>query len=342
MLRIRVTNFKGQALPSPIERIFGPDGGSIGREPTNLLILPDPARLVSRTHAHIRCEGGSYSLTDTGRNPLFVNGQALGPGQAVRLKDGDLIRIGEYELEAVHDAGATIWNEPPASAASHGLNFATAGKAGDWEMPGGDVPRGENPHLDALRDGLGLPEQELSPEELRLIGRLLRETVGGLLGLLRARADVKQGLQAEVTVLSSRRNNPLKFVREEHLALVQLLSPPLRGFMPAEEAVRDAVDDLHSHHFGVVAGMQAALAGLLDRFTPAELERQLGPHMVLDLLPMHRRARLWDTFQAKHGEIRREAEENFHSIFGREFLRAYEEKIQELDTAAASRGRSHG
>jgi FHA domain-containing protein len=132
--------------------------------------------------------------------------------------------------------------------------------------------------------------------------------------------------------MSSRRNNPLKYAVDGNLALSQLLSPTLRGFMPAEEALRDAYDDLNSHQFGVMAGMRAALAGLLGRFTPTQLEQQLGRHVVLDLLPMHRKARLWDSFQEHHGQIRRDAEANFHTMFSREFLNAYEDRIQQLES----------
>ena len=48
------------------------------------------------------------------------------------------------------------------------------------------------------------------------------------------------------------------------------------------------------------------------------------------LLPMNRRARLWDLYTERYREIAKEAEDDFHALFGREFLRAYEEQVKRL------------
>lgn len=101
--------------------------------------------------------------------------------------------------------------------------------------------------------------------------------------------------------------------------------------MPAEEAVRDAYDDLRSHTFGFMAGMRAALAGVLARFDPANLEAQLSARSMLDnLLPINRRAKLWDLFAERYKHISEDAEEDFHALFGKAFLRAYEEQVARL------------
>ena len=337
MLKIRVVSFKGQALQVPMGREFGTDGGSIGREPNNLLILPDPDRRVSRTHAQVRSDRGGFILTDTGSNPLQINGSPLGKGKSVYLTDGDRLKIGDYELAVDYDAGGTLLVAP--KAAGHNLDFGAVSRKDDWPTPVSDIRPGADPLQDALRQGLGLPDLEFTRENMELIGRLLSESMAGVVGLLQARAALKQDLQAEVTVLSTRRNNPLKFSRNGHMALAQLLAPPMRGFMAPDEAVKDACDDINSHLYGVMAGMEAALEGLLTRFTPEQLERELGRHVVLDLVPMHRKARLWDTFQARHGEIREAAASDFAAVFGREFLRAYEARIQALESGTeAPRG----
>jgi len=77
--------------------------------------------------------------------------------------------------------------------------------------------------------------------------------------------------------------------------------------------------------------MRAALEGVLQKFDPAQLERRLTQSSVLDsLLPMNRKARLWDLFAELYGEISKEAEDDFHNLFGREFLRAYHAQIEKL------------
>ena len=78
--------------------------------------------------------------------------------------------------------------------------------------------------------------------------------------------------------------------------------------------------------------MRAALAGVLARFGPAQLEKRLTRKTVLDsLVPMNRQAKLWALFEELYADISSEAEDNFHNLFGREFIRAYEDQIAKLE-----------
>jgi len=96
-------------------------------------------------------------------------------------------------------------------------------------------------------------------------------------------------------------------------------------------SIKGAYDDLRSHQIGFMAGMQAALKGILARFNPERLGKRLQQKTMLDsLLPMHRRAKLWDLFGEMYGDISKEAEDDFHALFGKEFLRAYEQQIIKL------------
>jgi FHA domain-containing protein len=188
--------------------------------------------------------------------------------------------------------------------------------------------------LEAFLHGLGVPLRlpaGLTPELMEQIGLVLRESTQGTLDLLTARALTKREVRAEVTMIVSKGNNPLKFSPDVGFALTQLLVPQGRGFMAPEEAMRDAYDDLRAHQFGFMAGMRAALNGVLKRFEPAALEQRVLTRSVLDsLLPGARKARLWDLFEQMYGDISREAEDDFHALFGREFLRAYEEQVERL------------
>jgi FHA domain-containing protein len=189
--------------------------------------------------------------------------------------------------------------------------------------------------LRAFLNGTGVPGLELpdglTPELMQLLGQLLREATQGTLDLLLARALVKRELRAAATMIVAQENNPLKFSPNVEVALMRLLRPQEHGFMGPQRAMRDAYDDLRSHQFAFMAGMRAALEGVLQKFDPEQLERRLAQASVLDsLLPMNRKARLWHLFAERYGEISREAEDDFHSLFGREFLRAYEEQIEKL------------
>lgn len=173
--------------------------------------------------------------------------------------------------------------------------------------------------------------QQLTPETMRGVGALLRAAVGGTLQLMSVRATAKHELRAEVTVIQARNNNPLKFSPDARSALEQMLQPPLRGFLPGPAAMTDAMHDLVGHTIGTMAGTRAALEGVLDRFTPQQLEAKLSGKSVLDsVLPMNRKAKLWELYLQHFEAIRNEAQDDFHSLFGRAFLAAYEQQLDRL------------
>ena len=68
---------------------------------------------------------------------------------------------------------------------------------------------------------------------------------------------------------------------------------------------------------------------LLRTFDPAALEFRLGRGgMMESLVPATRRARLWEAFCTAYKDIARDADSDFHAVFGREFARAYTEQAK--------------
>jgi len=105
-LTLRVTSFHSQALGADSTKVFGAQGGAIGRSLDNDWVLPDPEKFVSSQHAQIVCRGGTYSLKDTSTNGAFVNGSAqpVGNGMEQQLFHGDTIQIADYEIAVSLDA----------------------------------------------------------------------------------------------------------------------------------------------------------------------------------------------------------------------------------------------
>ena len=123
-------------------------------------------------------------------------------------------------------------------------------------------------------------------------------------------------------------------------AFKNLLAPQSQGFMAPADAMRDAYNDLRSHQFGFMAGMRAALEGVLGRFDPAQLEGRLTRKSVLaSLVPGTRRARLWELYEQLYRDISKEAQDDFQTLFGKEFLRAYEAQIDKLEQEDAANKR---
>ena len=198
--------------------------------------------------------------------------------------------------------------------------------------PGGGAPEAEL--LAALLEGLaapGLRLSELTPPTMQLLGVLLRESMSGAVALLVARAGLKREMRAELTMIVSRENNPLKFSPSAEVALQHLLGPSTPGFMAPGAAVRDAFNDLRAHQLGVMAGMRAALEGVLQRFDPQQLEAKLADRSgISSLIPGVRKARLWESFQELFAQLQSEAQDDFDELFGKAFLRAYEDQLDRL------------
>src|SRR5271170_3340618 len=99
-LRLRVVSEHAIRLGEQSTKVFGVHGGTIGRATDNEWILPDPERYLSGKHARVDFRAGTYILVDTSSNGTYVNGAQvpLGKYHDYALKDGDYVRLGEYEL----------------------------------------------------------------------------------------------------------------------------------------------------------------------------------------------------------------------------------------------------
>ena len=193
-----------------------------------------------------------------------------------------------------------------------------------------------------FQDGVGidlpLPNAP-SPELFSAIGAMLRIAVGGIHRLIGMRTVAKSEMHADLTMIQVRGNNPLKFAPEAAAALKMLLQPPVQGFMSGPAALRDAVIDLQSHQVGVMAGMRAALAAVLERFDPVQLETKLSSRSFIDaLMPSHRRAKLWELYTEHSRALRDEAQDDFTRLFGEAFLEAYNAQVRSLEAAGDEAG----
>ncbi|AZD30301.1 type VI secretion system-associated FHA domain protein TagH [Pseudomonas chlororaphis] len=189
--------------------------------------------------------------------------------------------------------------------------------------------------LEAFLRGAGLEHLRIDRGETRAqmeaIGRSYRHMVEGLIEVLRARASLKGEFRMAQTMIRPVENNPLKFSPNVDEALLSLLRSGNQAFMPADQAIKESFDDLKAHQLAVMAGVQASIKHLLQRFQPAVLEARLSqPSGIGALLPGRRQAQYWELFTELYASISREAEDDFEELFGREFSRAYEEQSIKL------------
>jgi FHA domain-containing protein len=178
----------------------------------------------------------------------------------------------------------------------------------------------------------------LTPEIMAMVGSLLRSATAGAIDMLAIRANIKREVQASVTIISSDDNNPLKFLLDADSVLLQLLGRRAPGFMPPDEAMKDAFNDLRAHELGVIAGTRAALGEVLTKFDPAILGERLIRGSLLEMaLPAMRKTKLWDLYLERYAQMRREVEDDFQSIFGKAFVAAYEEESARMKAASHAR-----
>jgi type VI secretion system FHA domain protein len=194
--------------------------------------------------------------------------------------------------------------------------------------------------LAAFAQGAGLPQLDLLAgqgpgqadplEAMRNVGALFAAFVAGTREVLMSRAEIKHEMRVEQTMMRARDNNALKFSVSAEEALVALLQPDRPGYKAPLAAVAEAFTDVRSHEMAVMAGLQTALIALLKRFDPATLESRLKAGMLDSIMPGARKARFWELFCATYKDLAREAEDDFHSVFGREFARAYDAQVRKL------------
>ena len=241
----------------------------------------------------------------------------------------------ELDIDALLGDEPPVPNSPPLAG---GVRGGGAGAVPTPTPPPAALPAAPIPAADAGRllaaflEGAGATgiSPGNDPEAaLRAAGEVFRTMVDGLRQVLISRAAVKNEFRVEQTMLRARDNNALKFSVTTEDAVAALLQPGRPGYMPPLQAAQEAFDDVRSHEMAVMAGVQTALVSLLKRLEPSALERRLQPG-ALDILPAARKARTWELFCETYKEIAREAEDDFQSVFGREFARAYAAQVRKL------------
>jgi len=107
-LQLRIISDHRRLLGDRSSVVFDGLGGNIGRGADNDWVLPDPRRFISAHHARIHYREGLYILEDTSTNGVFVNDdeRPIAKRGAHVLQNGDILRLGEYQVVAMVEARA--------------------------------------------------------------------------------------------------------------------------------------------------------------------------------------------------------------------------------------------
>jgi len=104
-LVLTITGENGEQLGRDARRVFGNEGGIIGRGNGSTWRLPDPTNTLSARHATIAHNGLGFTITDTSTNGVYINtvDVPLGRNNTAPLADGDLLYLGDYVLSVAFE-----------------------------------------------------------------------------------------------------------------------------------------------------------------------------------------------------------------------------------------------
>lgn len=182
--------------------------------------------------------------------------------------------------------------------------------------------------LAALLEGAGLPDAEpRDPEQaMRALGAAFRAMVKGVRDAQRTRRTVRGEFRIAQTSFTQ---NPLKVAIDDDDALEALLGAGRRGGMTPPKAVEEILLEIVQHELATFAAMQDAVRVLVDSLAPERLRAQAEQAGGLTVLPAQRKARAWDLFEAEHARVAEALRDDFDSVFGKAFARAYERVMSE-------------
>jgi predicted component of type VI protein secretion system len=288
-----------------LEARFDASGGLIGRAETARLPLPDATRTVSRFHAHVSFSEDTFYLEEMGsRNAATINGKSLRAGNREALRPGDQVKIGHFTLAVDFDDAefpATQVLDRRMVRMEPAENDDSTRIVTGWS--GADASNAAL--LEALQDGAGVQLNlplGLQPEFMRSLGLILRVLVGGLHRLASQRMRLRDEASPERARPQARNGDPVRTAAEEARLLAEVLRPAAFGSERAQARVQDMIDDLAARLAAMRTAVSAAVEQTEARLAPSAVEQRLKGSLFLDgLLPMRRKARLWDLYRKSHG-----------------------------------------
>ncbi|MGH8143531.1 MAG: type VI secretion system-associated FHA domain protein [Steroidobacteraceae bacterium] len=128
-LRLTVVSDQRDALGRDASIVLGVGGGSIGRAHDNDWVLPDAQCYLSAHHARVQFRNGSYYLLDSSTNGTYVNGGSvpISRRNIYPLRDGDSLRLGQYEISVNIDPDGPQAPEAPEASSIFSVNASSAG-----------------------------------------------------------------------------------------------------------------------------------------------------------------------------------------------------------------------
>lgn len=195
-----------------------------------------------------------------------------------------------------------------------------------------------------LIEAMGLSKWDLSVQKKaeisQIAGAIVRVTMEGLMQALAFRKKIKEEFRINVTTIQPVENNPLKFSANLDDALENMFVKDNKAYQKPLDAVREGFHGISEHQLAVLAGMQAAFRGMIDRLDPNSLEQRFEKFRKAGVIKVGQKAKNWESYKEFHKDLVNDIDNSFQHLFGHDFVQAYEDQLQRLLVARKARSKS--
>ncbi|BET96729.1 type VI secretion system-associated FHA domain protein TagH [Xenorhabdus taiwanensis] len=131
-MRFTIVNNSGSSQPPQLSHDFAPPGGTIGRSTENNWYLPDDGQAIARLQVIVSISAdGECRINNQGAaSEVLLNMIPLAPNRQVEIRDGDMLNIGNYQIQLID-----INKNPSQQAPPHGINAGHSLTASETEIP---------------------------------------------------------------------------------------------------------------------------------------------------------------------------------------------------------------
>lgn len=188
-----------------------------------------------------------------------------------------------------------------------------------------------------LLDAMGITDANLSDDQVReihhTVGLMMRETLDGLMQVLRSRTSIKNEFRINITTIQPVENNPLKFSVSVDEVLDTMFLRRTRAYKAPLDAIQESFHSIADHQLAVIAGIRSAFRSAMSKFDPERLEEEFKQSGKGGLLPGVMKGKLWNSYQDHYQKMINDMERSFQELFGDEFVQAYEDQMRKLANA---------
>ncbi|MBL4608363.1 MAG: type VI secretion system-associated FHA domain protein TagH, partial [Pseudomonadales bacterium] len=179
----------------------------------------------------------------------------------------------------------------------------------------------------AMQFGAADTEDMVAEKWLSMLPSILE----GMMASMRSRAEIKNEMRVDKTMLSAAENNPLKFSVNAQSAANNLFVDKSGSFLSPEQAFNEAFHDIQVHQIALMTAMQQTIREVMERFNPKKLEQRFDKGIKRkSLFGGSNKAMYWELYTERYSELCEDSDRLFHELVSGVFAEAYEKAVREL------------